>query len=229
MSTEKRTAACDARRGSAVSPRTVAEAWPIFIRHGSPRILIAVLALTLAARLWVDQWSLWDLVPPAAALALWPIQEWLIHVFILHFKPFQLLGHTIDFPVPRSHRRHHRDPWNYEILFIPLHSFLYSIPLTFWLWFAVTPTTALALTGAAAFFGLSLHYEWVHFLIHTRVQPRSRYYQRLWRNHRLHHFKNERYWYGVTRLEGDWLLRTAPNPDDVEVSPTARTLLADAA
>jgi hypothetical protein len=225
----KNTTTGDVKSSSATSPRTIGEAWPIFVRHGSPQILIAVLTLTVAARVWTGHWSLWDLAPVAAALAVWPIEEWLIHVFILHFKPFELFGRTIDFPVPRSHRRHHRDPWNYEILFIPTHSFLYSIPLTYWLWFSVTPTTPLALTGAVAFFALSLHYEWVHFLIHTRVQPRSRYYQRLWRNHRLHHFKNEHYWYGVTRLEGDRLLRTAPNPEHIEVSPTARTLLADAA
>ncbi|MDX2168661.1 MAG: fatty acid hydroxylase family protein, partial [Deltaproteobacteria bacterium] len=49
-------------------------------------------------------------------------------------------------------------------------------------------------------------------------------YQRLWRNHRLHHFKNEHYWFGVTMLSGDRLLRTAPAVKDVETSPTARNL-----
>ena len=44
------------------------------------------------------------------------------------------------------------------------------------------------------------------------------------RNHRLHHFKNEHYWFGVTMLGADRLLRTAPQAEDVERSPTARTL-----
>lgn len=217
------------RASAATSPATLQEAWPIFMRHGSPRVLVVVLAATVAARLWSRHWSVWDLVPVVATLAFWPLEEWLIHVFILHFKPFTLFGRTIDFPVPRSHRQHHRDPWNYKILFIPMHSFIYSIPLTFWLWFSVMPTTPLALTGALTVFALTLHYEWIHFLIHTRVQARSRYYQRLWRNHRLHHFKNEHYWYGVTRLEGDRILGTAPDPGDVKLSPTARDLLAEAA
>ena len=37
----------------------------------------------------------------------------------------------------------------------------------------------------------------------------------LWRNHRLHHCKNEHYWFGVTMLSGDRLLGTAPAVADV--------------
>ena len=64
----------------------------------------------------------------------------------------------------------------------------------------------------------------MHYLVHTRYTPRSARYQRLWRNHRLHHFKNEHYWFGVTMLSADRLLRTAPDPESVERSETARTL-----
>jgi hypothetical protein len=214
---------------AATSPRTFREALPIFLQHGSPRVLLAAVTVALTARIIVGQWSWWDLVPVLGTMAYWPIQEWLIHVFILHYKPASLFGRTIDFPVPRSHRRHHRDPWNYRILFIPFHSFLYSLPGTVALWFWITPTTPLALTGITAFLLGTLHYEAVHFLVHTRVQPWGRFYQTLWRNHRLHHFKNEHYWFGVTRLEADHLLGTAADPDSVPISPTARTLVGDAA
>jgi Fatty acid hydroxylase len=210
--------------GLATSPSTIAQALPIFLRHGSPRILLVSLVAAVAARSWIGAWSAWDLVPVAGVLAYWPLQEWLIHVFILHFKPVRVFGRTIDPRVPRSHRAHHREPWNYEILFIPMHSFIYSLPLTILIWLAITPTAALAASGVVAAVVLSLHYEWVHFLVHTRVTPRTRFYQRLWRNHRLHHFKNEHYWYGVTRLEGDWLLGTNPPPERVVLSETAKTL-----
>ena len=53
---------------------------------------------------------------------------------------------------------------------------------------------------------------------------RGRWYARLWLNHRLHHFKNEHYWYGVTMLSGDRLLGTAPARDAVPTSRTARML-----
>lgn len=214
---------------SGSSPRTIAEALPVFLRHGSPIILLIALVLAAALRFWLGQWSLWDSAPVVAIVALWPLQEWLIHVFILHFRPFKVWGWQLDFSVPRKHREHHRQPWNYEILFIPMHSFIYSVPLLVLLWTGVMPSTPLAWTAIVVHLALALHYEWIHFLIHTRVQPRLGYYQRLWRNHRLHHFKNERFWYGVTRLEGDRLLGTAPVPGTVPLSPTCRNLHENAA
>ncbi|MBX3027404.1 sterol desaturase family protein [bacterium] len=208
------------------SPRTVAEALAVFLRHGSPRIVMAALLIAVAARLAVGDWSAWDLLPVAGILAFWPIQEWLIHVYILHFRPRTVFGRRLDFPVPRKHREHHRTPWEIDLLFIPMHSFLYSLPLLVLLWFALTPNTPLALTGIVAHLALTLHYEWVHFLVHTRYQPTSAHYQRLWRNHRLHHFKNEHYWMGVTMTGGDRLFGTAPALKDVETSRTCRTLAA---
>ena len=206
------------------SPRTLAEALPVFLRHGSPRIVLAATGLAVIARLAVGTWSLGDLVAVAALAVYWPLQEWLIHVFILHSQPLQLFGRRLDFRVPRKHREHHRRPWDIPILFIPVHSLLYTIPLLVGLWLLLAPTRAIALTGITAHLVLTLHYEWVHFLVHTRVQPRSARYQRLWRNHRLHHFKNEHYWFGVTMLGGDHLLRTAPAVAAVPTSPTARSL-----
>jgi len=210
--------------GIGASPRTIAEALPVFLGHGSPRLLLACLAIALTARVAVGDFSLRDVLPLVGIALYWPVQEWLIHVFILHAKPKRIFGRTIDFRVPRKHRAHHREPWRLELLFIPMHSFAYSIPIMLALWWLVTPTPALALTGITAHLALALHYEWVHFLVHTRVQPRTAYYQRLWKNHRRHHFKNEHYWFGVTMLGGDRLLRTAPELASVPTSPTARTL-----
>jgi hypothetical protein len=66
-----------------------------------------------------------------------------------------------------------------------------------------------------------LAYDWTHFLIHTRYQPRTELYRRAWRNHRLHHYRNERYWLGVTSPIADVVLRTSPARDAVAVSPAA--------
>jgi len=210
------------------SPQTLAEALPVFLRHGSPRIVLGAAAIAVVARLGMGGWSIGDLVAVLALSAYWPLQEWLIHVFILHFRPVQMFGRTLDFRVPRKHRAHHQRPWDIPILFIPMHSFIYALPLLVGLWLLLAPTLAIAMTGIAAHLLLSAHYEWVHFLVHTRVQPRTALYQRLWRNHRLHHFKNEHYWFGVTMLSGDRLLRTAPAVKDVPTSPTARSLVTTA-
>ena len=206
------------------SPDRLANALAYFLRRASPRILLTALAAAAAARGAVGGFSPWDLVPPLLVLAYWPLNEWLIHVFILHAKPFRVAGRTIDPAVPRKHRAHHRDPWNLELVFVPLQSFVYSLPLLVGLCFLLAPTTQLALTGLVAYLALALHYEWVHYIAHTRYTPKSERYQGLIRNHRLHHFKNEHYWYGVSMLAADRPLRTAPDPESVERSETARTL-----
>jgi hypothetical protein len=206
------------------SPRTLGEALPVFLRFGSPRLLLALLAGSLAVRLALGGFTAWDVIPVAALVLVWPLEEWLIHVFVLHAKPLRVLGRTFDPELPRKHRAHHRDPWRLDLIFIPMGSFLYSLPLLALLWYAVTPSAALAWTGITAHLALALHYEWVHFLVHTRVVPRTRLYGRLWKNHRRHHFKNEHYWFGVTMLSGDRLLGTGPAHEAVPTSPTARTL-----
>jgi hypothetical protein len=212
------------RLAAADSPRSLREALPVFLRHASPRILVAATLAAALLRLRLGPPTAADLLPLAGLLLFWPLQEWWLHVHVLHFRPLRLWGRTLDFRVPRLHRAHHRDPWRIELLFIPAHSFLYSLPLVGALWYAVTPSPALAWTGITAHLALALHYEWVHFLVHTRVVPRSRLYRRLWRNHRLHHFKNEGYWFGVTMLSGDRWLGTAPEPSRVPLSPSCREL-----
>jgi hypothetical protein len=213
---------------AAALPGTIRAALPVFLRHGSPRVFLVALVLALAARVAVGGVGWTDLLPIAGTILYWPLQEWLIHVFILHWKPRKLFGRTLDFAVPRAHRAHHGDPWDLGLVFIPLHSFLYSLPILVATWFLITPSARLALTGLCLFLLLGLHYEWIHFLVHTRVWPKTKLYQRLWRNHRLHHFKSEQHWYGVTMLSGDRLLRTSPPPQDVPVSLTARTLIGGA-
>ena len=69
-----------------------------------------------------------------------------------------------------------------------------------------------------------LTYEWTHHLIHSSYRPRHRYYRSIWRAHRLHHYRNEHYWFGVTVNLADHVLRTFPARDEVPLSPTARSL-----
>jgi hypothetical protein len=206
------------------SPRTLGEAARVFVRHGSPRFLLAAIAATLIARIGAGAFSIHDVALCAAIFVLWPVQEWLIHVFLLHFEPVRFGRFTVDFAIPIEHRAHHRDPWNLEILFIPVQGFAVSVPLLLLIFLGLMPTVALATTGLLFYLLMSLRYEWVHFLVHTRYRPRTKWFRRLWRNHRLHHCKNEHYWFGVTMLGGDRLLGTSPDPSTVALSETCRTL-----
>jgi hypothetical protein len=196
----------------------------VFFSFRGPRTIAAALALLLGIRLYLGDFRWWDLATIPAILAVQPFAEWLIHRYILHFTPRSLGGRVFDLAIARSHRAHHRDPWILEKVFIPLRGGAVGLLLFAGLWYAVLPTvelftSMLLATVAAAFF-----YEWVHYLTHTAYHPRTALYRRMWRHHRLHHFKNEHYWLGVTTNLGDRILGTYPDLAEVPTSPTCRTL-----
>jgi hypothetical protein len=70
-------------------------------------------------------------------------------------------------------------------------------------------------------------YEWVHYLVHSDYRPRTRAFRAVWRNHRLHHYKNEHYWFTVTTAgTADRLFGTYPDTASVQTSKTVRDLYA---
>jgi hypothetical protein len=42
-------------------------------------------------------------------------------------------------------------------------------------------------------------------------QPKHAHYRTIWRSHRLHHFKNERYWFGVSSDVAGHVFGTSPD------------------
>lgn len=200
-------------------PRDANAAVRVFFSNLSPQIITTLAVAVLAWRIALGGWSVWDAVIVAALLAYWPFNEWFIHVFMLHYKPRVVFGRKLDFHLPRTHREHHANPWYLPRVFIPKHIFPWVIPvyaLILWL----VPDLRLGLTFVGAYLLLGLHYEWVHYLAHIGWCPNVGYYQRRVREHRLHHFRNENYWWGVSMGLGDRLLGTAPDPAAVDRSLT---------
>jgi hypothetical protein len=210
------------RKGTA-SPALLEEV-RFFRSQTTPRIFAPLLAVALIVRTALGGWSRWDLVVVAGMIAAEPFVEWVIHVFILHFKPRSILGRSIDPLAAKKHREHHRDPKNTKWIFVPLPVLAKSLPVVFLIYILAFPTLQLAFTAIAMGLAIILIYEWTHYLIHSRYQPKTRLYKYIWRAHRLHHFKNENYWFGVTMHMGDHVLGTFPEKDEVETSPTCKTL-----
>ena len=203
---------------------TLGTAARIFARYPSMWLLAPPLAAVIGIRSWLGYWTWSDLIVAAAILALEPFTEWTTHVWLLHFKPKQVGRLRLDPFAARKHRAHHRDPKVIPLILIPKRIVGSSVvvgALIFWL---AAPSLRLALTGMATSWAMMLTYEWAHFLIHSAYRPKTWYYRYIWRAHRLHHFRNENYWFGVTVHAADHVLRTFPDKDAVEPSPTARTL-----
>ena len=204
-----------------------------FARHESPKLIAAAIGAALAARLVVGGWSWRDAVTPLGLIAFEPVTEWLIHVYLLHARPIGVGGRRYDLLAAREHRAHHAAPGELDGVLVPTYALLIFLPAIAGVLFALSlPLHLLVggrgigwwLSGVLAGYTILLSYEWCHFLIHSPYRPRGRYYKIIWRNHRLHHFKNENYWFGVTSNLGDVVLGTNPEQSVVPKSPTARSL-----
>ncbi|MFZ1155086.1 MAG: sterol desaturase family protein [Solirubrobacteraceae bacterium] len=204
-----------------------------FWRQPSPPYLFGAVILALILRLVQGSWSWRDLVMVAGLIAVTPFVEWAIHVYLLHAPPFKLLGRRVEMLTAREHRAHHEAPGVLDGVLLPVYGVLIFLPLIALADWAMSfpialvlggPRLAYATTGVVASFAILAAYEWSHFLIHTPYRPKRRYFKGIWRNHRLHHFKNERFWFGVTSTVGDRVIGTLPDQRSVPRSPTARSL-----
>ena len=206
---------------------SLSSAFRAFIKHPSPWLLFALLTTAIVARAAIGVApNFLDLAIVTGVILFWPIQEWLIHVVILHWKPIKLGPLTLDMHVAREHRAHHSDPWRIDKIYMPFRTLVLTVL------FLIVPLVALlslvsinaAVTFVLAYAVFATAYEWSHFLMHTAYKPRTRAFARLQKNHRLHHFKNEHYWYGVVTTQGDRVFGTLVGPQDVDRSGSAKQL-----
>jgi sterol desaturase/sphingolipid hydroxylase (fatty acid hydroxylase superfamily) len=214
-------------------PATLGDCFRKFVRQPSPPYLFGAVAIALGLRILQGAWSWRDAVMAAGLIAVTPFVEWAIHVYLLHARPFTLLGRRVDMVTAREHRAHHEAPGVLNGVLLPVYGVLVFTPTIALVNWALSfplhlvlggERLAYATTGALVGFAILAAYEWTHFLIHAPYRPRRRYFKTIWRNHRLHHFKNERYWFGVTSTVGDRLIGTLPDQRSVTRSATARSL-----
>ncbi|GEP39898.1 fatty acid hydroxylase [Nocardioides psychrotolerans] len=203
---------------------TLGQAWRAFWRHPSPPMIAAALVAATAARVVHGGGDTWQLVIPVGLVALFPAIEWVIHVVVLHWRPRRVGPVRIDSLLAREHRAHHADPRDIPLVFIPWKALLWLVPAGAAAALVALPTGS-ALTLLVSATAMMFAYEWTHYLVHSDYKPSSRAYRAVWRNHRLHHYKNEHYWFTVTTSgTADRLFGTYPDPADVPTSPTVRKL-----
>ena len=158
--------------------------------------------------------------------------EWVIHVYWLHAPEDSRRMEKFRSGV--SHRQHHAEPESVGFLLLTAPDAIsYMVVLTAWhatwpllfAWLVGAPLFATYLTALVTSYVLLGYYEWIHLLMHTNYRPKTRYFADRTQHHRLHHYRNEQYWMGVTSTLGDISFGTNPaDKSDVPLSSTTRTL-----
>ena len=190
--------------------RTLGEAARAFFSRPGPRRLAAQAAGAWIARAFCGPPSVTELPVVAIVLAWWPAQEWLAHKLILHSERESIPGIS---PVAARHAAHHVEPHDLDLTLLPVSVCEASLPAAVAFWaIAGLGSPRRTATGVATYATLALLYEWTHFLVHTSYRPRSRYFRKVRRYHRLHHALDEKAWLGFTWPRIDDLLGTAPDP-----------------
>jgi len=186
-------------------PRTLGAAAAAFFTFGSPRLLAVQLVVAVALRplLGAPTWR--DLAVVVGVAAYWPLQEWVLHKYVLHAAPLRLGSRVFESGAARAHRRHHESPLDLQATLLHTWTIAVLIPIHVGLWTLLAPR-GVACTGVMCLGGAALLYEWIHFLTHTAVRPRSAWFGEVKRRHMAHHQRDPRRWFGfvVPRLD-DWL------------------------
>ncbi|HVS68901.1 MAG TPA: sterol desaturase family protein [Mycobacteriales bacterium] len=165
-----------------------------------------------------------DLGVAAGVLLAHPVAEWAVHVLVLHRRRVTAEGQVKESFSARTHRQHHEDPKDVDLVLLPV-SVTAGLVGGALAAAASVPDRRRGTTAAATGLLSLLAYEWMHFLIHAPYRPRGRWYRARWRAHRLHHYRNEHYWFGVVSTAADRMFRTSPERDAVPVSATALSLV----
>jgi sterol desaturase/sphingolipid hydroxylase (fatty acid hydroxylase superfamily) len=144
-----------------------------------------------------------------------PFVEWVVHSRVLHAAPFRWRGRAVVPSAARAHAAHHADPRNENLIVTPLPALLPLLPVVAGA--ALLPSWPLRATAVAALAALVLSTEWVHFLVHAQPAPKSAWLRRRSKAHRLHHYRNDKYWFGLTSGLADAVMGTAPSRDKTPV------------
>ena len=178
------------------------------------------------ARVLNGDWQLSDAILPVVLVATFPLYEWVIHVFVLHWKPRRIGPLTLDSILARDHRRAPRRPARHSTDLHPVAGAVLDRSVD-------RRDLGLRIPPPRARADLPGHGERGRARLRVgalprphRLPPASRgLYRAVWNNHRLHHYKNEHYWFTVTSSgTADRLFGTYPDAASVPRSETARNL-----
>ena len=140
-----------------------------------------------------------------SGMVYWTLFEYMAHRFLFHMVSDNLKTKKIAYIL---HGNHHEFPRDRQRLFMPLVPSLILSSTLFGLHYLV-----LGVYNWAFFPGFMigyLSYASMHYAIHAFAPP-FKFMQPLWRNHQLHHYKDEHLGFGVSNTFWDRVFGTMFN------------------
>lgn len=152
-----------------------------------------------------SQLTFQDAVMFLGATVFWWFQEHWIHGHLLHSE-FDWIGKQI-------HKAHHEKPYHHISIDPPalLMGWLLSVHVLLQMLLPMP----LALSATIGYALAGFKYEWTHYIVHTKVNPRSRSMRCIRDNHMRHHILDNDNWLGFSVLFVDRIFGTSPDVEDI--------------
>ena len=190
-------------------PTTFGEALHVFLlgSYNGPRVVMILLFFTAIWRMTLPPTtSLVDAAVVMVTVVLWCFQEHVLHGRVLHSEA-DWLGKVI-------HEDHHAKPYHH-VSIDPAWLMISWMGIVHAGFRCVLPLP-LALSATVGYAASGLWYEWLHFVVHTRVRFRGGSYLHTMRDHHArHHLIDPNYWLGFSLPAVDDLFRTNPSVAEV--------------
>jgi 4-hydroxysphinganine ceramide fatty acyl 2-hydroxylase len=196
-----------------------------FLRHGSNATLLVIAVLLLGSLVYLAPALPLVAIGIVVGILAFALSEYTTHRFLLHATP--LSSPLLLRAQHRLHYDHHVTPDRLDLLFLPVWFALPVLALFGGIYFAITQSLALTLSLLLGSIVGVLYYEWAHYVAHIPFTPRTPAGRYMKKYHLLHHFKNERLWFGVTSPAMDFAGRTYRRHNEAEKSATTRELFGD--
>ena len=137
-----------------------------------------------------------------AGIIFWTFTEYILHRFLFHHHPNTDKGKRINYVL---HGNHHEYPRDKERLFMPAVPSLMIASLFFLVFYVVLGKYAIPFFPGFMFGYLI--YGSMHYAIHA-WNPPFKWMKGLWRNHHLHHYKENDLGFGVSSTLWDHVFGT---------------------
>ncbi|MFZ4769189.1 MAG: sterol desaturase family protein [Ferruginibacter sp.] len=132
----------------------------------------------------------------------WSFTEYILHRFLFHHHPETEKGKRINYVL---HGNHHEYPRDKERLFMPAVPSLIIASIFFLLFYTILGSKAFPFFPG--FMLGYLIYGSMHYAIHA-MNPPFKWMKGLWRNHHLHHYKENDLGFGVSSTLWDHVFGT---------------------